>query len=340
MKGNTLSFVVTLVSVAALAIVFTILFVNSYKMSKEEIEQGRRDIEFIDKEIDIERKARADKINGALVAGKTFGIVVSVVVFAFFIFSVINRINGNKIVIGNTTHIVIETGSMSAKNDVNDYLITYNLNNQFGANSIIEVEKVEEENLYVYDVVAFKNDVGQTVIHRIINVEIKDGELRYVTRGDANNASDSYRPVYEDLIGRYNGNKVDHVGILIIFFQSNAGIITVISIFYILTLLVTLSEKLSAFQRERTDRLLSVIDFDFEDDDTFPDHDFVQNIYYQGIVYRFKNNSFLGKEEISDPVELERYDEENQLVQTTTDESGETVVSKTIIDPTKEENEQ
>ena len=166
MKGNTLSFVVTLVSVAALAIVFTILFVNSYKMSKEEIEQGRRDIEFIDKEIDIERKARADKINGALVAGKTFGIVVSVVVFAFFIFSVINRINGNKIVIGNTTHIVIETGSMSAKNDVNDYLITYNLNNQFGANSIIEVEKVEEENLYVYDVVAFKNDVGQTEIGR------------------------------------------------------------------------------------------------------------------------------------------------------------------------------
>ena len=214
------------VSVAALAIVFTILFVNSYKMSKEEIEQGRRDIEFIDKEIDIERKARADKINGALVAGKTFGIVVSVVVLAFFIFSVINRINGNKIVIGSSTHIVIETGSMSAKNDVNDYLITYNLNNQFGANSIIEVEKVEEENLYVYDVVAFKNDVGQTVIHRIINVEIKDGELRYVTRGDANNASDSYRPVYEDLIGRYNGNKIDNIGILIIFFQSNAGIVT------------------------------------------------------------------------------------------------------------------
>ena len=40
---------------------------------------------------------------------------------------------------------------------------------------------------------------------------------------------------------------------------------------------------------------MAVIDYDLDDDEFIFDHDFVQNIYYKGFVYRFKNNKFLEK---------------------------------------------
>ena len=55
-EPSIIAFIVTLVSVLSLSLVFTILFLNDYRNSKAEILQGRRDIEFIDKHIDLEKK--------------------------------------------------------------------------------------------------------------------------------------------------------------------------------------------------------------------------------------------------------------------------------------------
>lgn len=53
---SVIIFIVTLVSVLSVSLVFTILFLNDFRNSKAEIVQGRRDIEFIDKYIDLEKK--------------------------------------------------------------------------------------------------------------------------------------------------------------------------------------------------------------------------------------------------------------------------------------------
>lgn len=60
-EPSIIAFIVTLVSVLSLSLVFTILFLNDYRNSKAEILQGRRDIEFIDKHIDLEKKNKLTK---------------------------------------------------------------------------------------------------------------------------------------------------------------------------------------------------------------------------------------------------------------------------------------
>lgn len=244
MSGNTLAFVVALFSVLSLAALFTIVFLHGFRTFKDEIMQGRRDVEFINKRIKLEKQEKENKVNAGLVVGRTVTIVLSTVVAAFFAFAVINRINDNRIIVGNKTQIVIATASMSKINEANDYLVNLNLRNQFDEYTIIEVEKVKEENINQYDIIAFKNDKGQTIIHRIKEIDTSGPVTRYVTRGDANNANDTYRPVFEDVIGRYTGFKVNSIGVLVLFMQSNSGIVTMVGVFYILILFFVLFEKL------------------------------------------------------------------------------------------------
>lgn len=319
---SALGFVVNLISVLSLTILLLLIFINNYYKSKAEIAQGRLDIEFIDKQIDIEKRERNNKINKAVVVAKTTSIVLSFFVLIFFSFALINRINDQKIVIGNKTHIVIASGSMSKKHTANEYLINYNLNNQFDEYSIIEVEKINEDDLYTYDVVAFKNQDGVTIIHRIVDIQIEGSQKRYVTRGDANKVSDAYRPTFDDFIGRYNGNEIKHVGVLILFMQSDSGIVTIIALFINLIVFTVLYEKLEKMKRERTDILVSIIDYDLTEETPYFDHDFVQNIYYKDYVYRFKNKEFLGKEKITDPSIFETYDLDNTMTKVTSDDSG------------------
>ena len=65
-----LGFIVTLISVISLSVVFTILFLNDFRNSKNEIEQGRLDIEFIDKQIDLEKKHERIELMSASLSGR------------------------------------------------------------------------------------------------------------------------------------------------------------------------------------------------------------------------------------------------------------------------------
>lgn len=334
-KLNVIGFVVTLLCVVSLSLVFTILYLNDYHNNKKEIELGHRDIELIDQQIILEKRNREEKVEIGKVVSKTATIVLTFITLVFFSYAVINRINDNKIVIGDKTHIVIATGSMSEVNKANTYIENYDLGKQFPANSIIEIEKVSQDNIYIFDVIAFKNNEGKTIVHRIRDI-IYDGEtIRYITRGDANNADDPYRPVYEDIIGRYNGRHIKFVGIFVLFMQSNSGIATLISVFYCLGLFFSLKDKNERRIQKRTEVLMSVIDYDLEDEEFLFEHDFVQNIYYKGFVYRFKNNKFISKDEIDDNVIKEKTD--NQLIKVTNNVDNSEKVETYTIGPIKEE---
>ena len=136
--------------------------------------------------------------------------------------------------LGNQGILVVASGSMSEKNEANGYLIENNLNNQFNTYDTIVIKKVRyESDLALYDVIAFVDSEGKTVIHRIIDIEFgTDGRIHYETRGDSNNASDKFRPCIDDIQGKYTGKKIPVIGMFALFMQSPIGIKTVVGLLY------------------------------------------------------------------------------------------------------------
>ncbi len=133
--------------------------------------------------------------------------------------------------------VAIVSGSMSKKDSSNTYLKENDLNDQFPTGSTILLHKMPEKNdLKQYDVVAYKNKKGVTVVHRIVsygyydskgtfiqtsNIEMAD---KFVFRGDYNNGNDSEYVDYSSMIGIYKGEYVPYLGYFVQFAQSYFGL--------------------------------------------------------------------------------------------------------------------
>ena len=125
-----ISLIVTFIGVFSFAAIFTILY-KSYATSQiAELRSGKKDIELID-EVIYERQTKVKRRRKVM---KTIGTIVfyiiMIILVPLFIFSLVNRVQKNVTMIGNKTMMVVASGSMSMKNEANDYLITKNLNNQ------------------------------------------------------------------------------------------------------------------------------------------------------------------------------------------------------------------
>lgn len=81
--------------------------------------------------------------------------------------------------------IVIATGSMSGEIEVGDAILYESYDNQ-----VVDLQ----------DVIVFKKD-DVLVIHRVVRIENIGGELRYYTKGDANESEDAGYRIKSDLVG-------------------------------------------------------------------------------------------------------------------------------------------
>lgn len=293
-----ISLVVTVIGVFSFAAIFTILY-GSYTTSQiAELRTGKRDVELIN-EVIYERQeniARRRKIT-KIIKNIAFYMVMLILV-PLFLFSIANRFMNNKIMLGDKTIMVVASGSMSEKHSSASYLETNNLNNQFNTYDIIILNKVEKaSDLKLYDVIAFVNDKGINVIHRIIEIR-SDGS--YVTRGDANPSNDAYNPTFNDVIGKYASKKIDGLGIIVRFLQSYSGIITVVSLVYCLIMIDRLSEKVNQTQTKRIKQLEEIIDFSNEFDDDAFRAKYFEKIYYQGNVYYLSEDGLISIEKASE----------------------------------------
>ena len=142
-SAEIISLIVTIIGVFSFATIFTILY-KSYATSQiNEIKSGKKDIELIDEVIyERQEKIKKRKMVTKIVKSICFYLALLIII-PLFIFSLINRFQNNITMIGNKTIMVVASGSMSQKNDANNYLITNNLNNQFQTYDIIVLEKVE-----------------------------------------------------------------------------------------------------------------------------------------------------------------------------------------------------
>lgn len=167
--------------------------------------------------------------------------VVIAILTAIFITALVYRVNNDNLFIGNSTYMTILTSSMECRNEKNEYLDEYNLDDQILQYSLVGVEKIEkEEDLKLYDIVAYEYE-EIVILHRIVAIKIDEetNKTIYTLKGDANESSLNYEKEleFEDFIGKYNGFQNYGLGVTITYVKSNIGIIAILSaaIFLFLT---------------------------------------------------------------------------------------------------------
>lgn len=327
-----ISLIVTLIGVFSFATIFTILYKNYATSQIAELLSGKKDVELID-EVIYERQTIVKRRR------KIFKIIKTVIFYCImavlaplFIFSLVNRFQKNAMMIGNKAIMVVASGSMSVKDEANEYLITNNLNDQFSTYDIIVLEKVEKaSDLKLYDTVAYVNDKGINVIHRIREIKTNGS---YITRGDANSEDDSYNPKFDDVIGRYTGIKLNGMGMFVMFLQSYSGIITVVSLVYCLIMIDKTAEKINQVQDKRIKQLEDVIDYSDEVGVDGIKAEYVEKIYYKGYAYSFNENGFIDKTEIENDEYLKKSD--SAIIKEVTNVSTSESIAKEIVLDEKE----
>lgn len=321
-----LSLIVTFVCVVSFSIVFTVLFKNHYKAMINDIKEGKNDIELIDNALYEEKLAKSKAHKTFVIITKVISSVFLGVVIIGFGFSLFSRITGNLMPIGNSTFVVVSTGSMSKKNSENDYLLDYGLNNQIQTYDMVNIQKVKNVNdIKVYDVIAFKATDGRVIVHRVIKIT-NNG---FVTKGDNNKDSDvgvlyGNALSFSEVVGKYNGFRIPLVGLFVIFLQSNAGIITIISIFYCIIMFEHLRGKYENAIIERTNLLIDLIEFDLEKETSNGvQTSFKEILIYKGQEYHFVSGKFVHKE-----VNNDKYGEDEMVFVKDKDDQIETKVKK------------
>ena len=299
--------VTTSVGVLTFAVIFTILYYFYARSSIKELRTGKRDIELMDACIyEMRKSVKIRRRIGKIIKGVCFYGVLALLI-PIFALSMFSKLNGNVAMINNHAMMVVASGSMSMKNEENDYLVEKGLDNQFNTYDVIILERVDANELALYDVIAFVDDTGKNVIHRIIGIQNEGGAVCYETRGDSNNTSDDFSPRAENIIGRYTNTKISSLGSVIMFFQSVGGIVTLLSLVYCLAMLDHFNGKVKAVEDERLEQLSSVLDLEeLQHVKGGLRADFVETLYFKGYAYRFNEKGFLGKDQITDKTYLEK----------------------------------
>ena len=219
----------------------------------------------------VEEKKVDKKRSNIIYSSISFVIALAFVALVGFSLSL--RSNNEQVFIGDSALLVIKTDSMSTKNGENEYLFDEdydNVDNQFPANSLISIKKIEEKDIKLFNVYAFKaNNV--TYVHRLIGITTDDnGNNLYTFRGDVNNASMTLESnlLYEDIVGEYTGFNSLFLGSIISYFNSSVGILTV---FLAISMLIFYYYYVGKYQNAYEERRNILINKAFTDNSNFFD---------------------------------------------------------------------
>lgn len=109
------------------------------------------------------------------------------------------------------------------------------------AGDVAVVKEEDTMNLKKGDIIAFKS--GDIIItHRIYDIVQEDGETKYITKGDNNNAEDNGYVLPEQIEGVYQF-KISRLGNLAMFVQTPTGMLICLSIPFIILVLVQMIDS-------------------------------------------------------------------------------------------------
>lgn len=123
---------------------------------------------------------------------------------------------------------------------------------QFEKGDLLDFKVVEaEEELNLYDVYGYKNKKNQIITHRLIGVAT-DGSL--IFRGDNTGGRDTLVS-REQVVYRYEGQKVKGLGIPVLFFGSGFGIYSIISVLAMYTISDIAIYKYNKIKKDRLEAI-------------------------------------------------------------------------------------
>ena len=285
--------IVTAVGVVSFATIFTVLYRIYANSAVAEYESGKCDVDLIEETILYNAQNKSHYRRVLRRVKQVLLCVFVALLIPLICISLYSKITSGIAMINGHGMIAVASGSMSEKNAANPYLQQNGLDNQFDTYDMIFLEKVDSAaDLRLYDVIAFVNDEGVNVIHRIVGFQ---GNT-YITRGDSNNADDQYHPTFDDVLGRYTDQRVPYVGIFVMFLQSYSGIVTVLAVIYCLFMIEGVGNKLFDAREARLSILQDSIDFksDVVRDESL-DASFVETVYFKEYAYTFDENGFVSK---------------------------------------------
>lgn len=290
---DIIALIVTILAVASFSVVFTLLFGTYAKSVIQGYKDGKNDAELITEFVKDKQKEKAAKRKRREVVKRVISSVLMAFVCVFFILALVNKISGNATVVGNKTLMVVASGSMSEKNaKYKDYLSGHD--DQFPTYSIIVLEKVDSpEDLKRYDVIAYVNDKGVNIIHRIVNVN-SDGT--YTTRGDANAESDSDHPPFDRVIGKYTGKYLPTIGVFILFFQSYSGIATILAVIYCMIMMDNRAKAMNDAREERMTALSAALSLDKVENTDNLTVEFIEKLYLDKFIYTIDPSGMVTEE--------------------------------------------
>lgn len=96
-----------------------------------------------------------------------------------------------------------------------------------GTGSVVFVAEVPAEQVEEQDVITYRDDGGHLITHRVIEKYQSDDSIRFVTKGDANDAPDG-EPVYRgDFVGIVLFS-IPFIGYVVAFGNTTAGYLTLV----------------------------------------------------------------------------------------------------------------
>ncbi|WP_050639196.1 MULTISPECIES: signal peptidase I [Clostridia] len=95
---------------------------------------------------------------------------------------------------------------------------------EFMSGDLIFIQNADKDQLKEGDVICYLEG-GTAVTHRIADVTEDNGNIRYTTRGDANNTDDQKQVEQSQVQGIYKGKKIAGAGDFVMFMQSTTGMI-------------------------------------------------------------------------------------------------------------------
>ena len=90
-------------------------------------------------------------------------------------------------------------------------IATDSMKEEISSGDVVIYERIDSDDvLEINQIIVFEKD-NSLIIHRIVNMEFIDGELRYYTKGDNNEENDSGYITRNNIIG-YTDFKISYVG--------------------------------------------------------------------------------------------------------------------------------
>lgn len=108
-------------------------------------------------------------------------------------------------------------------------------------NDVVVVQKCAPSRLQTGDIITFEQD-GKIISHRILDIIVEKGNIKFETKGDNNKIPDSEKVEAEQVYGKVLF-KIGKIGKVITYIQNIRGLINMVILMVIIFIFVSLKDK-------------------------------------------------------------------------------------------------